>query len=411
MADPAIKRRLVFHFGGYDLMPPEVFHRRFLRELRRFETTWGVAASVSEPAVSDDEASWQVAAGGPDWRVETEYRLIRWDDVIAAASRRPEWRRLLLGLTAFVDFVLGGALWAYLRTNWRYAGFFLYPYLLLAGFAGLAGLAGSLAARSAGSSLLGVAAALVCFAALVRFMGRGFFLHHLLDDWIFARDYLRREDPVLGPRLEAAAGRLCAAARGGQADEILIIGHSLGAVLAIDLLDRALRQDPELGRGGARVVLLTVGSSALKIGLHRGAGRFRAAVERVASAPAVFWGEYQALTDVMNFYKVDPLAEMRLKGVSPTIRQVRVRAMLEPAAYRRIKRNFFRVHCQFVSGNDRRAAYDYFMLVCGPFAAEDQVRSRDGAAAWLGPDGALANAPAPAAGAEAFEPAPRSVRR
>lgn len=410
MADPAIKRRLVFHLGGYDLMPPETVHRRFLRELRRFEATWGATAEVSEPAVSEDEASWRVVTQGPDWRVETEYRLIRWDDVIAAATRRPQWRRLPLGLAAFADFLLGGALWGYLRTNWRYAGFFLYPYLILFGLGAAAALAGWLAAGLAGSTLAGVAAALAAFALLIRFPGRAFFLDHLLDDWIFARDYIRREHAVLGPRLEAAAGRLCAAARAGEADEILVVGHSLGAVLAIDLLDRALRRDPELGRGGARVVLLTVGSSALKIGLHRAATRFRAAVERVASSPAIFWGEYQALTDVMNFYKVDPVKAMRLQGASPAIRQVRVRAMLEPAAYRRIKRNFFRVHCQFVSGNDRRAPYDYFMLVCGPFAAEDQVRSRDGAASWLGPDGALAVLPAPE-GAPAPEAARRSAAR
>src|SRR5215217_3152723 len=48
--------------------------------------------------------------------------------------------------------------------------------------------------------------------------------------------------------------------------------------------------------------------------------------------------------------------------------------MLKPAFYRRMKRNLFRVHCQFVSANDRRAAYDYFMLLCGPLSAENQGR-------------------------------------
>ena len=69
---------------------------------------------------------------------------------------------------------------------------------------------------------------------------------------------------------------------------------------------------------------------------------------------------------------------MGLKGRSPLIRRVRVKSILDPAAYRSIKRNLFRVHCQFVSGNDRRAAYDYFMLLCAPLSAENQARSRDG---------------------------------
>ena len=33
----------------------------------------------------------------------------------------------------------------------------------------------------------------------------------------------------------------------------------------------------------------------------------------------------------MNFYKVDPVTAMGLKGRSPSIRQVRVKAMLHPA--------------------------------------------------------------------------------
>lgn len=391
----AIRNRLVLHVGGYDLMPPDAFHRRFARELRRFEGTWHVTAEVTAPEVSENDAHWGIAASGPDWHVATDYRLVRWDDVIAAMCRRSDWRRIGAGLFAFVDFLRGGTLSGYLRTNWRYAGFFVYPYLLLAGFAGVALLLGFSIGRLSGSSFAGTAAALAAFAALLRWPGRWLFLDTLLDDWIFTREYAHCEHPVLGPRLDAAASRICEAAQAGGVEEILIIGHSLGAVLAIDLLDRVLRLNPAFGRTGARVAFLSVGSSVLKVGLHRGAARFRAAVEKVANADGIFWGEYQALTDVMNFYKADPVAEMGLKGRSPVLRQVRVKAMIDPAAYRRIKRNLFRVHSQFVSANDLRAAYDYFMLVCGPFWAEDQVRSRHGAVAWIGSDGSLVRAATP----------------
>jgi hypothetical protein len=339
-----------------------------------------------------------VAASGPNWRVETDYRLVRWDDVMDEAGRQPMWRRLPLGLLAFLDFVAAGALWRYMRTNWRYGGFFLYPYVMIAALAALAWVIGKLAAAASGSGAAGWIAGLVAFALLVWWAGRRLYLSHLLDDWIFAREYVHRGDPVLDQRLERLAHALVEAWRGGEPDEILVIAHSLGAVLAVDLLDRALRLEPALGSGGPRVAFLSVGSSILKIGLHRGAKRFRAAIERVASAPGLFWAEYQALTDVMNFYKADPLAAMGLAGTGrPIVRVVRISRMLDPVAYRRIRRNFFRVHCQFVSGNDRRAAYDYFMLVCGPLFVERQVRTQDGAGSAIGPDGALIGAPAEAA--------------
>ena len=45
--------------------------------------------------------------------------------------------------------------------------------------------------------------------------------------------------------------------------------------------------------------------------------------------------------------------------------------MLEPAVYRRIKRNFFRVHYQFISANSRRYFYDFLMISCGTRCLED----------------------------------------
>jgi hypothetical protein len=91
----------------------------------------------------------------------------------------------------------------------------------------------------------------------------------------------------------------------------------------------------------------------------------------------------------MNFYKRDPLAATGLpaRGV-PLVRMVRIRHMLDPDIYRRIRYHPLRMHLQFVSGNNLRNAYDYFMLVCGPLSAERQARG-DGARSAIGTDGAL----------------------
>ena len=64
------------------------------------------------------------------------------------------------------------------------------------------------------------------FLALLYGPGRWCYLPHLFDDWIFARDYVRRSDPTLDQRMEHR--RRDRAARGGEADEILVVAHSLG---------------------------------------------------------------------------------------------------------------------------------------------------------------------------------------
>ena len=387
MTGAVIRKRRVFHVPGYDPAPPQAVKRRFARELRRFEQTWSAQATISDA----DDTTWRIDASGPNWHVETEYRLIAWDDVIADAARAPMWRRIPQGLLAFLDFT-AGALPRYLRANWRYAGFFLYPFAAFAVLAALAAYAGRYAAMASGQNLLGTAVALAAFALLWRWPGRRIYLHLLFDDWIFSRRYLRHGDAGIEAKLDRAARDLVEAAR-SDADEVLVIGHSLGAVLAIELLDRALTLEPGLGQNGPRVAFVSVGSSILKIGLHPAAARFRTVADRVASTPGIFWGDYQAISDLMNFYKRDPMTAMGLppRGV-PLVNIVRIRHMLEPAVYRRIRYHPLRMHLQFVSGNNLRHAYDYFMLVCGPLSAERQARGR-GAIGAIGQDGALLENP------------------
>ena len=389
MTDPIIQKRRVFHVAGYDPAPPSAVKRRFVRELKRFEETWSIKASVPENNADD---AWQIAAVGPNWRTDTRYSRVRWDDIIQEIGHRPVWQRIPQGLLAFADFIVN-ALPKYLVANWRYALFFLYPLVMFVVLVALAVAAGLLAAALTDSPLVGLVAGAVAFALLWQWPGRRLYLHLLFDDWIFSRGYTRHGHPALETKLDRAAQEVADAAR-SDADEIVVVGHSLGAVLAIAILDRALRIEPMLGQKGPRIALISVGSSILKIGLHSAAGRFRAAAERVASSPGIFWGDYQAISDVMNFYKRDPLTAMGLPTRDvPLVRMVRIRHMLDPAIYRRIRYHPLRMHLQFVSGNNLRHAYDYFMLTCGPLSVERQVR-HDGALSAIGADGALLERPA-----------------
>ena len=387
MADPIVAKRLVLHVGGYDLQRPEDFFKRFRRELQRFEKTWSVQANATDAGITPDRATLSVVASGPNWQVGTQFHVLPWNDLMVGLSRRPPWRRVASGLLACLDFIQAGALLGYFRTNWRYGLFFLYPLALLAVFVGVAWGLGALVAAAAGSRAAGAVAGIAGLAFLVREPGRRLYLLHLFDDWDFSRDYVRHGDPVLDRRLDEAAQTIVSAQTEGRCDEILVVGHSLGAVLAVDLLDRALSAEPRIADRSPPVRLVSIGSSILKIGLHREARRFRAALERVASS-GVLWAEYQALSDPMNFYKVDPTRALRLPTVRPpVIRTVRFSRMLQPERYRRIRRSFFRLHNQFVSGNDRRAAYDYFLMVCGPVPVQRLVAAGTGGLSFIGPQG------------------------
>jgi hypothetical protein len=396
MTAQEVKKRCVFFLGGYEPIPAERQRERFIRELGRFQETWGVVAEVSGLELSADGAvaSWRVGSRGPDWAVETEYRSLLWGDLVEADFRRSNWERVPSAIAAFADFIGSGTAWRYFAVNWRYGLFFLYPILILASFAAIAILAGFGILRLGLPYEVAPLAALIVFALLNVWPGRFLMLQYMLDDWLFAQELVRRARPGLDARLDIFARDLAARLRQGGVDEIVFSGHSLGCALQADVLDRALRLLAEKGEDTPPVSILSTGSSLLKIALHPAGNWLKDAVERISRNEKVFWVEFQSMVDIISFYKVDPLIALKLPETGrPVLRKVYIRDMLRPETYRRFKGNFFRLHRQLVMGNEQRNFYDYFMICCGPFRLQTRLDHPDRVTAF-GADGSLVNAPA-----------------
>jgi pimeloyl-ACP methyl ester carboxylesterase len=231
---------------------------------------------------------------------------------------------------------------------------------------------------------------LAIFVALRWTLGRMVYIRYALDDWYFARDLAHRARPQLEERLERFARELVRLLGETDADEIVVDGHSLGAPLSVIVVDRALQLDPQLGRSGRSLHLVSSGSSLLKVALHPAASWLREAVGRLANAPSIYWVEYQALVDVINVYKVDPVVALGMPATGkPIVKIIRIRMMVEEATYKRFHLNFLRIHRQAVMGNERRYLYDYYMLCCGPIALTDRVEYPDQTVAAFAADGSL----------------------
>jgi len=387
--------RIVLHLSGYDPFDPADQHRRFGRELARFARTWNLTAAASalrhEPGIP--AASWTVETAGPNWRNETTYRVLRWDDIVRNDMRRNILGRLGRALLTFVEFVGSGTAPRYFRRHWPYALFFCYPFAALALFAAIAAGVGAVVGGPVGG-LAGIAT----FAALYAVAGRRLRVPQALDDWDFARNYVHGRRPETMARLAGFAEALVESAQRGSAREIVLVGHSFGATLALEVLAQALQRDPQLGSRGPAVRLLTVGATIPKLGLHPRGARVRECAERVASAPGVEWAEYQACDDPISFYKVNPVSLVRQRlyapGSRPMVRRVHVREMLAPGTYRRFRRRFVRLHYQFVMGNDVRARYDFFMFACGPLAFSELAATAAGPTEAFAADGSLLRRPA-----------------
>lgn len=397
-----IARRHVFHIGGYDPIVPDTQLARFHRSLSSFRKTWGVAATAaSVPNVSEVSATWTANTSGPNWNTETSFEMLRWDDLILKDHERGMASRLAQSMRTLFDWIVTGTLVRFMASSWKYAGFFLFPYLWIALFAvvgvgvgvavgWLVGLSG-LAAVAAGALI-----ALAVFVALLRRYGPRKPINHVFDDWIFSREFVYGQRPVMEKRVDAFARRIVEKARQNDVEEIVIVGHCLGAALVMEAVSRALKLDPQLANHGPTICILTVGATIPKFALHPKGEHVRQATQDVAAATSIRWAEYHARDDAISFYRFDPVT---LKRVSrersdgrPNIRRVQLHTMMDPASFKRHRYNFMRMHYQFVMGNDRRSEYDYCMIICGPLPF-DEITAPAGAVGRIAADGTLLPAP------------------
>jgi hypothetical protein len=352
-------RRLVFLFAGFEPHAAEEQRARFAYAAAKTGPLWSSAFDIG-PITQGPQGCKQfhVSGRGAGWEAQTDVVVCDWSDFLKRLERRNPALRFAQGLWAMAGFVVNGTFFRYLRTGWRYGFFFLYPVILI-----IAALLPLL--LLSGGAGPGAAGALLSAGLLLLFVRR---LHLLvmLDNWSFARRLALERDADVSAsadRFKAALTEGIAAFHADAEDgEVLVAAHSLGACFAVMALGGAL---PELKQPAPG--LLLAGSSLLKIALHPSAVRLREAAAAIAGAETQ-WLDVQSLTDVLNFYKADPAAVLGLTVRRPPVLQfVRFRAMLTPETYRRIKRDWLRVHRQFVLAAERRTNYSFHMMLAGPF--------------------------------------------
>jgi len=390
-----VQNRHIIYVQGYDPRGLAQYYRMFRTELRKFGRLYDVATTVTRPKNTGDGeiASWSIETKADDWQTRTAYDFLRFEDFIQRDLAQPIWTTVFAAVWIYWRLIFRGTIARFARANWRFATFITYPHLMLLAEALCA--AGIAWLFQRGLNWIGVPswfsipAAAALFVALLgttlKYTEQKTYLLYLLCDTIWTWEFSHRGRPEWDQRIDRFAEHLCKVARSSNAEEIVLVGHSSGSFLAAEILARALKRDPALGRHGPRVVLLTLGGNYPIVGYHAAAQDFRDHLRALAVEPSVDWIDCQARKDVMNFFHFDPIAahgiELGPDKRNPTVVMVRFREVIAAEHYNLFRWQFFRVHFQFVMANERPHPYDFFMIVCGPVPLRERMAAPDAALA------------------------------
>lgn len=400
-AEQAVRRRHVFYLSGFDPKGPAHYHRLYADEAAKAGALGGYSVRVGKRRkVSEHVAGWSVNFDdGTSPPVDTEVEFLRWDDIVREHwPRHPGVLAWDLVVTTWL-YLRTGALWKMYKLSWPPVVALVVPLLILlalvlavptaigTGIALSAASGSAVAGGLAGLALLGGAFALARIAErrlnmqwLLRsyaFTGRQGThgwpalearLDHFAELIVDRISQAASASPSTGPAADPAADAPRSAA--AACDEVLIVAHSSGSIMAVAALARALARDPLLTQRGPRVSLLTLGQWLPLLSSLPSAQTFRTELDRLARDPALDWVDFTSPPDGCCFALTDPITAAGLPPATrpdhPRLLSPRFAAMFSPATYADIKRDRFRLHFQYLMASELPGDYNYTAITAGP---------------------------------------------
>ncbi|WP_104071977.1 hypothetical protein [Albidovulum inexpectatum] len=382
-ARATVRRRKVFYVPGYDPFPPRRYRELYRREAAEQARLSGF--SIDLRAGQGGRESWQVHACIDEQDVESDFEVLVWSDIVQASMSRgilaTYWQ---LVRTAWI-YVRSGALWRLMRLRKGPMIAALYPIGLLLLQLVLAVLAGWAVGRGVaamtGIPLLGWAVA-VCVAwgvlAGFRAIDRRLYAYYLMHDYAFTARDGGAYPPEMEARIASFAERI-AKALSADWDEVLVVGHSSGAHVAISVVADLVRSGHVAKGRGPALALLTLGQVVPMVSFLPRAKRLRADLVCLSTCEEIAWVDISAPGDGCAFALCDPVA---VSGVGtarqrwPLVLSAAFTQTLSPERWRALRWRFFRLHFQYLCAFDRPGVYDYFRVTAGPVLLRDRFAGR-----------------------------------
>lgn len=380
-----VRRRRVFYIPGFDPLQTRRYRQFYRTEGPRQAAISGYALEVGRKPAGMAHG-WSVASQIDGETVEAVVEVLAWADIIGGSMRRTlaaTYGQMVR--TAWI-YVASGTLFRLGRLRKGPTLAALYPVVMLSMQAVVAGLAGwGLGAAVAGlvPGWGGAGLGLLAGGAVVGLVLRAFrrwdrwcLAHYLMHDYAFSAGHRGAYPPALVARMEVFRARI-AAASAEDWDEVLVVGHSSGAILGVTILADLIREG--LPARGPALGFLTLGQVVPMVSFLPEARKLRGDLAYLSTREELAWVDVTAPGDGCAFALCDPVA---VSGVAPSgkrwplVLSCAFTQTFSPERWRKMRFRWFRLHFQYMCAFDRPGDYDYFRVTAGPLTLRARYAGR-----------------------------------
>lgn len=384
--EQSVRRRHVFFISGYDPKGDRYYHALYQAEaLKQSDVNHMTIEVGPRLRSSDDSSTWSIGSNSPDQNYcETTYEFYRWDDIVRQDWTRSIWRFMQDLFFIYAGVLRNGLVSKIGNLSWKALVVLFYPLgFLISSLALSIGLAlwtastlNSAAIPEWMAATLGVLVLAFCIWLSIK-LEKKLNTTWLVRIFSFVGKLGYGQVDALERRVDALASKIEQKIRSSEneaVDEILIVGFSVGSILAVSAMARAL-QAVQVGQHEAAlkdttIALLTLGHCFPMLALLPPAKNFRAELARVAQSAVLTWIDFSSPTDWGSFAMRDPLSTCEVfvpadKKYGPIMKSPRFHTAFTPATYANYKGNKRRIHMQYLMASELLSDYDYFAITAG----------------------------------------------
>ncbi|MDD8024486.1 MAG: hypothetical protein PHX82_15405 [Paracoccaceae bacterium] len=383
-----VRRRRVFYIPGYDPIHPRRYRELYRKEGAAQAEISGYTIALA-PKRGGGPYGWHVNATQDGAAVETDVEVLVWSDIVRdsmGASILATYGQL--ARTAWT-YIASGALFRLMQLRKGPVIAALYPIaaLLVQALIGL-GLGWGVATLALwalpevpGGAAVALALGAAGLTLTLRWFRRHdgkFYAYYLMHDYAFSAGWGGANPPALETRMAEFRAAI-AESLTEDWDEVLIVGHSSGAHLAVSILADLIRGAPpasswqkysnRTAEHGPALGFLSLGQVVPMVSFLPRATRLRADLAFLSARPELTWVDVTAPGDGCAFALCDPV---KVSGVAPPdqrgplVLSAAFTQTLSPERWAELRWRFFRLHFQYLCAFDRPGDYDYFRITAGP---------------------------------------------
>jgi hypothetical protein len=183
--------------------------------------------------------------------------------------------------------------------------------------------------------------------------------------------------PEIDRMVDTNAARLRELEEAPDIDEVLVVGFSVGSILATHALGRMLADAVPAQQKDPALALITLGNCIPLFGLFPQVAEYREGLGRIGASDRLTWVDVSSPSDWGSFPLIDPLAfcdvplATRGRG-APRLTSPRFHTLFAEEDYRRMLPDKHTMHMLYLMSTQKPGKYDYFAITAGPERLEQR---------------------------------------